>query len=77
VDFDQFVLKGTKVADPLLNEAQLLGYERSQPGPYHGTSFGSKFADQGFEIGQRNSQGAGTSDEQQPIHIRTRILSVS
>ena len=49
MDFDQFVLKGTKVADPLLDEAQLLGDERSQPGPYQGTSFGSKFADQRFE----------------------------
>ena len=77
MDFDQFVLKGTKVANPLLAEAQLLGDERLQPGPYHGASFGSKFADQGFEIGQRNTQGAGTSDEHQPIHIRTRILSVS
>jgi hypothetical protein len=42
VDFDQFVLKGTKVANPLLDEAQLLGDERLQPGPYHGASFGSK-----------------------------------
>jgi len=77
VDFDQFVLKGTKIADPLLDEAQLRGDECLQPGPYHGASFGSKFADQVFEIGQRNTQGAGTSDEHQPIRICTRILSVS
>jgi len=77
VDFGQLVPKRLKLADPLLDEAQLVGDERSQPGPYPGTSSGSKLTDQGFEVSQRETQSTGAADKHQPIHIRTRILSVS
>jgi len=34
VDFGQFTLKGSKFVDPLVNEAQLIGNKRPQPGPH-------------------------------------------
>jgi hypothetical protein len=76
VDFGQFLFKRSKFVDPSLNEAQLFGHKRPQAGAHSRAPFGLKVADQGFEIGQREAQGSAT-DEQQPTHIRTRILPVA
>jgi len=77
VDFGQFLFKRSKFVDPPLNEAQLFGHKRPQAGTHSCAPFGSKVADQGFEISQRKAQGSATANEQQPTHIRTRILSVA
>jgi hypothetical protein len=71
------VLKRLKLADPLLNGLQLLGDQRTQPGPHRRTPFGLKLIRQGSDIGQRKSQSAGAADEQQPIYISIRVLTVS
>jgi hypothetical protein len=63
--------------DPLLDGAQLLRHEGMQAGTHGQTLPAIKLCRQRFERGEGEPEGAGTANEQEPMHIVAGVLPVS